>query len=185
MVDERVAIFIDGANLLHALSQDFDRIDIDFPSLVTKLVDERRLVRTYYYTALPGQELDPERYKRQQKFLDALERKPYFTVVLGRLERRATGYVEKGVDISLAVDMLDLAYNDVYDTAILLSGDGDFARAVEVVKRLGKHVENASTRSCLSFHLRKTCDKTIIMDTKYLKDCWRHTNHGAGRMSNH
>lgn len=172
-MDERVVIFIDGSNLLHGLKQDFNRIDIDFVKLVKKLVNFRYLVRVYYYSALPDQKIDPERYKKQQQFLDALQRKDYFNVVLGRLERRDQTYVEKGVDISLAVDMLDLAFTNVYDTAIIISGDGDFAHAVEVAKRLGKHVENVSTHSCLSRHLEQTCDRRIILDKSFLADCWR------------
>lgn len=171
---EKVAIFIDGANLFHGLQQDFDRIDVDFELLVRKLLNGRDLTRTYYYTALPDQNRDPERYTRQQRFHNALQRKPYFAVVLGRLElRHGDTYVEKGVDVALAIDLLDLAYHNTYDTAILITGDGDFSKAVQIVQRMGKHVENASTRSCLSRYLQQTCDRTIILDTDFLSDCWR------------
>lgn len=172
MNGERYAIFIDGANLLHALKLDFNRIDLDLEHLAYKLGCGRKLVRVYYYTALPDQNRNKERYAKQQRFLDALREKDYFTVVLGRLEPRGDSYVEKGVDIALAVDMLELAYRNAYDTAIIVSGDGDFAKAVEVVKRLGKHVENATTRSTRSRNLQQTCDKTIILDSDYLADCW-------------
>lgn len=171
---ERVAIFIDAQNLFQGLRKDFNRIDLDYELFAGKLVNGRALTRVYYYTALPDQARDPERYSKQQKFLNALERKPYFTVALGRLETRGNGiYVEKGVDISLAIDMLDLAYHNTYDTAILISGDGDFANAVKILQRMGKHVENASTRSCLSRHLQQTCDKTFILDANYFQGCWR------------
>jgi uncharacterized LabA/DUF88 family protein len=171
---EKVAVFIDGANLFHALTQDHSRIDVDFEKLVYKLVGERTLTRVYYYTVFPDQQLIPDRYQKQQAFLDAINKKPYFKVVLGRLEQRPGGIlIEKGVDIALAIDLLDLAFHDTYDTAILITGDGDFSRAVELVQRTGKHVENASTRSCLSYHLRNTCDKTVILDGDFLQDCWR------------
>jgi uncharacterized LabA/DUF88 family protein len=174
MPDERVAIFIDGSNLFHALQTDFGRTDVDFGLLAQKLIGNRRLVRVYYYTAVMDQNRDPTRYAKTMRFLDALRERPYFTVVLGRLEPRPNGsYVEKGVDISLAVDLLELAFNNVYDTAVIVSGDGDFAKAVEVVERLGKHVENASTPRCLSRHLQHTCDVTRILDATFLSDCWR------------
>jgi uncharacterized LabA/DUF88 family protein len=172
-MSEKVTVFIDGANLLHGLSDDFKRIDVDFEALVDKLLNGRQLSRVYYYTAIPDQKRDPERYTKQQKFLDALKHKPYFRVVLGRLEPRDDTYVEKGVDISLAIDLLDLAYHNTYDTAIIITGDGDFSRAVEIVQRMGMHVENACTRSCLSYNLQQTCDVTIILDDDFLKDCWR------------
>ncbi|MHB0922574.1 MAG: LabA-like NYN domain-containing protein [Bellilinea sp.] len=172
--DEKVAIFIDGANIFHGLLDDFSRIDLDYECLVNKLVGERRLTRVYYYAALPNQQRDPERYKKQQKFLASLDRKPYFKVVYGRLEPRPGNlYVEKGVDVALAIDMLDLAYNDIYDTAIIISGDGDFAKAVEIIQRRGKHVENAVTPSCLSNNLRNICDIVISLDANYLAGCWR------------
>ena len=171
---ERVAFFIDGANLLHGLSEDFKRIDVDFETLVNKLLGDRFLTRVYYYTALPDQGRDPARYTKQQKFLNALQRKPYFSVVLGRLEPRPGGfYVEKGVDIALAIDLLDLAFHKTYDTAVLITGDGDFSRAVEIVQRMGIHVENACPRSCQSHHLQQTCDRTIELNIDFLADCWR------------
>jgi uncharacterized LabA/DUF88 family protein len=172
-MDERVTLFIDGANLLHGLIKDFNQINIDFEAVIRKLVNGRLLGRVYYYTALPDQTRDPAQYTKQQKFLNALGRKPYFKVVLGRLESRPNGlYVEKGVDIALAIDLLDLAFHNTYDTAIIISGDGDFSRAVETVQRMGKHVENASTNSCLSYNLQKTCDKITILDINFLQDCW-------------
>jgi uncharacterized LabA/DUF88 family protein len=171
---ERVAIFIDGANLLHGLQNDFNRIDVDFENLTAKLLNGRQLTRVYYYTALPDQARDPERYTKQQKFHNAIQRKPYFSLVLGRLEIRPGGfYVEKGVDIALAIDMLDLAYHNTYDTAIIISGDGDFSRAVEIVQRMGKHVENSCPPSVRSYHLQNTCDRTIILDAAFLTGCWR------------
>lgn len=171
---ERIAIFIDGANLLHGLGQDFSRIDVDFEALTSKLINGRALTRVYYYTALPDQRLNPDRYTKQQKFLNAIQKKPYFSVVLGRLEPRPGGiYVEKGVDVAMAIDLLDLAYHNTYDCAILMTGDGDFSNAVKIVQRMGKHVENASPKSCLSHNLQQTCDKTIVLDDAYLNGCWR------------
>ena len=159
--------------MFYGLKQDHQSINLDFVKLVNKLIQGRSLVRVYYYTALPNQQDNPEMYKKQQKFLDAIQKKPYFKVVIGRLEKRDNGLVEKGVDVALSVDMLDLAFSNIYDTAILISGDADFAHAVEVVQRLGKHVENASTRSCLSNHLQTMCDTYVILDKDFLKDCWR------------
>lgn len=173
MSEERVAVFIDGSNLFFALRDEFHNLNLDFESLVNKLVGDRKLVRTYYYTALPNQKIHPDRYVKQQSFLDALREKPYFRVVLGRLERRRNTYVEKGVDIAMAVDILTLSYNDAYDTAILISGDGDLARPVEIVQRMGKHVENVASPSILSKNLRQTCDAAIVLDSNYLADCWR------------
>ncbi len=53
-------------------------------------------------------------------------------------------WVEKGVDMRVGVDMLSGAAKDMYDTAVLVSGDGDLTEAVIAVKELAKHVEVAS-----------------------------------------
>lgn len=81
--------------------------------------------------------------------------------------------MEKGVDIDLATDMLRLAYNNAYDTAIIVTGDGDFVSAVKGVKDMGKHVENANFKEGKGYHLRTACDKFIPLDKDYLKPCLR------------
>ncbi len=49
---------------------------------------------------------------------------------------------EKGVDVKLATDLLKL--KDIYDVGIIVSGDGDYVPAVQVVKDWGKHILNVS-----------------------------------------
>jgi uncharacterized LabA/DUF88 family protein len=49
---------------------------------------------------------------------------------------------EKGVDVKLATDLLKL--EDIYEVGIIVSGDGDYVPAVEVVKDWGKHIINVS-----------------------------------------
>ena len=97
---------------------------------------------------------------------------PYLELRLGRLERRGSTVVEKGVDVAIATDMLRRAYSNVYDTAILISGDADLVPAVEGIKDLGKHVENAFVQAGQSRHLRQTCDRFILLDEKVLEQCW-------------
>ena len=59
-------------------------------------------------------------------------------------ETRQPQYTEKRVDVSIAVDMVAMAHRDQYDVAYLLSADGDFVPAVEVVKAADKKVFAAS-----------------------------------------
>ena len=80
-------------------------------------------------------------------------------------------YTEKGVDIKIASDMLKLAYNNSYDTAILVSGDGDFVPAVKGVQDLGKHVENAYFERGHSDYLFETCDNFILLDSNFISKC--------------
>ena len=68
-------------------------------------------------------------------------------------------YTEKRVDVSIAVDMVTMAYGGQYDVAYLLSADGDFVPAVEAVKKSGKKVFAASPRS--GYELTRVVDKFI------------------------
>jgi len=173
MSDERVVVFIDGSNFYHALKSDFGDAKIDFEKLVGKLVGARRLVRIYYYNAPVNQTREPDRAKAQQRFFDQIQRVPYLTLKLGRLEPRGAVQIEKGVDIVIAVDLIKYAHSDTYDTAILISGDSDFVPAVIAVQDLGKHVEMACAHSGLSDLLRKTCDRIVELTPDLLSDCWR------------
>lgn len=56
-------------------------------------------------------------------------------------------YTEKQVDVSIAVDMVAMAYRNEYDTAYLLSADGDFVPAAEAVRRLNKKIFAVSASS--------------------------------------
>ncbi len=170
MIDERVAIFIDGSNLYHCLQQEFGPTKVDMQKLAEKLCGGRRLIRTYYYNAAHDQKSNPSAYAEQQKFFNALTYIPYFEVKLGRLERRGDTMIEKGVDLRMAVDMLLMALTNAYDTAILVTGDGDFSYVVEEIKERGKHVENACPRTGRAKELRRACDKFIEIDKAFLQD---------------
>lgn len=174
-MEEYVSVFIDGSNLFHGLKKDFPGFAIDFQKLVTKLVAGRNLRRVYYYYAMPNQSDNLDAYKKQQKFINAISMLPYFKVVRGRLERRESFdkkgfvYVEKGVDIALAIDMI--SYLDTYETAILVSGDSDFAKVVEYLQQKGKHVEGYATESLMSFFLSQTLDVSFTFNDSFLADC--------------
>jgi len=89
---------------------------------------------------------------------------PYVSVRLGRLERRGEGFVEKGVDIQIAVDMLRLAYARAFDVAILVSGDGDFAEVVRVIQDMGMQVENTTFHALSSYRLAQQADRFYALD---------------------
>ncbi|MDI6721843.1 MAG: NYN domain-containing protein [Candidatus Aenigmarchaeota archaeon] len=81
--------------------------------------------------------------------------------------RKSDGTYEfavKGDDIHLATDMLSFAYENVYDTAILVSGDGDFVPAIKKIQKMGKKVENAYFSVSRSDFLRDVCNSSILLD---------------------
>jgi len=162
-------IFIDGSNFYYGLKENMGFTQIDFNFFAQKLTEGRKYIRTYYYNVALDAKEDPGKYASQQRFFNKLCFTPYLILKLGRLQKTSTGYVEKGVDINIAVDMFKLAHDDVYDTAILVTSDGDFVPAIEVVQELGKHMENAYFGRGYSFHLRKACDKFIELNNSFFK----------------
>ncbi len=131
------------------------RVVVNFAGNAALLVGpSRTLVRTYYYTCRLTPDHAEEARKAQEKFLGALDHIDYLEVRLGKLVRRDTKcvacgderekWMEKGVDMRLGVDMLAAAAKDMYDTAVLVSGDGDIAEAVKAVKELGRQAEVAA-----------------------------------------
>ena len=174
-IDERVNVYIDGSNLYHSLRDIAKRTDLHFSKFAAKLVGTRSLVRVYYYNAPVDQTKEPQRYKDQQRFFQALRNVDYLDVRLGRLIYRNWPQLppyEKGIDIKMASDMLVHGHRRNYDVVVLVSGDTDFVDALEAVKELGHHVEVALFDVGGSQRLREVADRVIKIDAQFLQDCW-------------
>jgi uncharacterized LabA/DUF88 family protein len=137
---ERVAVFIDGANLYAAARSLM--FDIDYKKLLGFFQNNSRFVRAFYYTAL----LDDQDYSPLRPLVDWLDYNGYtivtkpakeFTDSMGRRK------IKGSVDIELAVDMMEMA--EKIDHVVLFSGDGDFSSLVEAVQRKGVRVTIIST----------------------------------------
>ena len=140
-------------------------VKIDFEKLIKELSKDRILINTFYYIAPLDITLNEEKYWKHQKFLAELEKIPRFKVVLCTLrkypkEDGTFGFEVKGDDVYLANDLLVGAYENLYDTAILVSGDEDFIPVINTLKRLKKKTENVFFMSTSSKKLRKLCDKS-------------------------
>ena len=171
-MEDRVAIFIDGSNLYHALRSNLRRHNLNFAEFASKLCGSRRLFRTYYYNALQDPIQWPEAYHEQRKFLDTLRKTPYLQVRLGSTKMAQGLTVEKGMDVMLATDLLYFAWNDFYDVAVLVSGDSDFAYALQAVKNMGKHVEVAYFESGVSKDLLNVADNGHLLDRGFFHGLW-------------
>lgn len=171
-MDDRVAIFIDGSNLYHALKSNFKRHDLNYGEFVNRLCGSRKLFRTYYYNVLQDPAQRPESSRDQQEFLDILLKTPYLEVRLGGTKLSQGVTVEKGVDIMLATDLVDFAWKDYYDVAVLVSGDSDFAYALQTVKNMGKYIELAYFESGVSKDLLNIVDDQRQLDRAFFQDLW-------------
>ena len=137
---DKIALFIDGANLYSAAK------GLNFYIDYKKFLDEFRtrgvLIRAYYYTAL----VENDDYSPIRPLVDWLDYNG-FTVVT----KPARDYIDAAgrkrwrgdMDVEIAVDMMELA--EVADHIVLCSGDGDFRAAVEAVQRKGVRVTVLST----------------------------------------
>ena len=174
---DRIAIFIDGSNFYHSVRDTFSIHDnqIDFRKLVEILRNDRLLINVYYYNACLDRGHNEKVYWKQQKFFSELRKIPGFSVIPCNMRktRKLDGTFEfavKGDDIHIATDMLSSAYENKYDTAILVSGDGDFVPVIKKVQKLGKQVENAYFSVSRSNFLRKVCNRSILLDD-IIKEC--------------
>ncbi|MCX5869026.1 MAG: NYN domain-containing protein [Proteobacteria bacterium] len=161
---ERVMVFIDGSNLYHIIRDllpDEKPNDFDFEKFVNQIAGGRKVAGAYYYNVPLDRRKDEENYIKQQKFFDKIQRIPNFTFVLCRMQKKRIDgkiiYEAKEDDIHLAVDMVKFAYTDDYDTAILVSSDGDFVPAIKLVQEKGKIVENIGFENKFSYHLQHVC----------------------------
>ncbi|MFH0847186.1 MAG: NYN domain-containing protein [Chloroflexota bacterium] len=181
----RVMIFIDGSNLYHSLKKFFKRADIDMGKFAQKLLEKRRLVRTYYYNARVGRREEPERYKDQEAFFESVASVPYTELRLGRLvyiNWPNTPPYEKGVDIQLATDLLTHSFKNNFDVGVLVAGDNDYVGALQAVKDNGKHVEVALFgKERGSRQLREVADRIINIDGHFLRGCWKNLGPGGWR----
>jgi len=180
MENERIIIFIDGSNLYHILKKitrgSKKLMDFNFKKFIKSLIGERKFLEVYYYTAPLDRKKDKETYIKQQKFFEKLRKIPNFKLILCRMQKVKIGnkivYQVKEDDIHLAVDMVRLAYKNVFDTAILVSSDGDFVPAVKAVQETGKNVENIGFEIKFSYHLKQECDRFRRLKKGELFECF-------------
>lgn len=164
---ERATIFIDGSNFYHSTAKKGKKVS--FQKLIHELTGDRKLENVYYYVAPLDIEADESKYWSHQRFLDKLRQIPKFKVVLCTLKKIKIDsgesiYIVKGDDIKLAHDLLIGAVKNLYDIAIIVSGDEDFLPLIKTVKEYGKKVENAYFSSSSSYNLRKACNSSVHLD---------------------
>jgi uncharacterized LabA/DUF88 family protein len=137
---EKIAVFIDGANL-YATSRSLG-FDIDYRRLLAEFREQGYLLRAVYYTAMA----EDQEYSSIRPLIDWLDYNGYRVVTkpLKRFEDAEGRRKLKGnMDIELAVDAMEVAEH--IDHFVLFSGDGDFRYLVEALQRKGKKVTVAST----------------------------------------
>ncbi|MBZ8131895.1 NYN domain-containing protein [Afifella sp. IM 167] len=154
---EKVALFLDGANL-YATSRSLG-FDIDYRRLLKSFREKAYILRAVYYTALA----EEQEYSSIRPLIDWLDYNGYRVVTKPLKEytdAQGRRKVKGNMDIELAVDAMEAA--DHIDHFVIFSGDGDFRYLVEALQRKGKKVTIASTLKSsppmISDELRRQAD---------------------------
>ena len=154
----RLSIFVDGNNMFSAQQKNGWFFD---PRRVLEYFNkpEVKLINAFWYTGLK----DPQ---DQRGFRDALISlgytvrtkilKEYYDDVSGRYSQKAN------LDIEIVVDMFNTV--DQYDEVVLFSGDGDFERAIELLRSKNTHITVVSTEGMIARELRNATDQYVDLN---------------------
>lgn len=169
MKPTRVAVFIDNSNVYRYLSglrkTDKKWICLYDPlKLAKKLAGDRTLVVIYFYcTTPPSQMLNTlegrEKYSIQTKYYTEIQKLPGVEIRFGSLQGVGADLKEKNLDTQLTANMISLAAQNMFDTAILVSNDRDYVSALEPTKNIfGKKIELLYFKGFISNSLRRLAD---------------------------
>lgn len=145
---KRIAIFIDNSNIFKGFQK--YNIQADYEKLKTLITRGRKLGAIYLYEGIvypmsPG----------KKSWYEQLTVRSGYVIKASFDKIVKSGAIEKKVDINIAIDVVSLAYEDAYDTAVIVSGDGDFLPVIKKVKELGKSVELWAFKYSLANTLRE------------------------------
>jgi uncharacterized LabA/DUF88 family protein len=146
----RIGIFVDVPNIMYAAER--ERVTLDYGKVLDYIIGNRELVRASAYSPIsddPDEELDTQKFV--QPFMDIGCR-----IVTKPLKRYANGTIKANFDVELAIDVLTMS--DRLDIVVLLSGDGDFRRLVEIVATKGVRVEVVAFGPSTAAELRTVAD---------------------------
>jgi uncharacterized LabA/DUF88 family protein len=150
----RTYVYIDGFNFYYGAVKDTPYKWLDFKALLTKILKPNYAILCIkYFTALVSDTpQDQTKSIRQQTFIRALQayvpefqvyyghflsHEVFFPLVTPTPHRRFEKVIktqEKGSDVNLAVHLLNDAWLDSYDCAVVISNDSDLTEAMYLVK---------------------------------------------------
>ena len=179
----RVIAYIDGFNLYYALKKrGWQRYYwLNLQEMSQRLLKSNQLLTgTKYFTARVKS--NPDKKKRQVVFIDAQKTLPDLEIIEGSYQKRRRlctkcnqfyqTYEEKMTDVNIAITLLEDAINDSFDTALLVSADGDLTKPIQTVKRIFPHkrIVVAFPPGYSSISLKKHADAHLTIGRKTLKD---------------
>lgn len=155
---DRVAIFVDGANLYMTLKS--IQFEIDFGKLKKHLARYGKIVRLNYYTAIHKDKITG--HKKIKTLVDYLEYNGW-TLITKDAQEFNDGRTKGNMDVEFAIDALNA--HTYAEQVILLTGDGDFSYLVKEIQRHGTVVRCISSAPMISDRLRRSVDEYIDLQS--------------------
>ncbi len=161
----RAIVYVDGFNLFYRCLRKTSLKWLNIQALSEQMLPSFEVVKVKYYTAMIRSRGDPSKSLRQETYIRALRTLPKVEIFLGlfssqkvtrervkptlftRIKKRLglkvgmNPYVkvfdpkEKGSDVNLAVHLVNDAWQNRYDVAVLISNDSDLIEALKIVRR--------------------------------------------------
>ena len=160
----RISVFLDGANFFFMQREKLHWF-ADPKRLLDYISTKGDINEAFYYI---GQDAPPE--ARQKAFLDALPGMGYSLVTkqIKTIYDNKTGTTKRkaNLDIEIVLDMFNTIEH--YDMAVLVSGDGDFERALSLLRARGKQLLVIATEGFIARELRSVAGRHYI-DMKDIK----------------
>ena len=155
---DRVAVFVDGANFFYMQKNDLNWF-VDTKKLLRYCENFGRVVDAYYYVGK-----DAQSEPGQQAYLSALTYIGYSLVTkpIKTIHDPVTGETKQkaNLDIEIVLDMFNTIEN--YDIAVLVSGDGDFDRALRLLRARGKRFKVIASPHFVASELRDVAGMHLI-----------------------
>lgn len=149
-------IYADQRSFLARLAASDPRISVHLGRIEKRRGRNAAAAELLHYLSSLATRIDPEVYQQ--------------LVALGRRHESAPVLVEKGVDVMLAVDLVVMAERDEFDTACLLTADGDYTHAAESVKHHDKRVFAVSASH--GAQVAREVHSSIHVDLAWFADCY-------------
>ena len=149
----RTYVYIDGFNFYYRAVKDTPYKWLDFNTLFQHLLSPKnQIISIKYFTALVSGKFDPDQPIRQKTYIRAIQKYiPRLSVYYGHFlsheifaplakpegNKRFVRIIkteEKGSDVNLAIHVLNDAWLDRYDCAVIVSNDSDLAESLKLVK---------------------------------------------------
>lgn len=159
-MSQRVVLFLDYQNIYRRAREAFFTHEVDphfrgqiSPIALGELLVKRspfirELSAVRIYRGLPSNDRDPIGYSAARRQINSWQMNPRVQVITHSL-RYPKGWphshqqgekpVEKGIDVSLAIDFVAMAVRDEYDIGILFSMDSDLKPALAFVSNSDLH----------------------------------------------